>query len=211
MRRADPLPPLLNLLFGTRWLDACHHLLLGDEVVDPLQEPQQALHVVAPLVQDIVCVSRLGEADDSRRPVDFRIHSLGRHQFTNVFFRLIFRKVKELGKAAYLDSSVVLGNDPNVVFDNALAQVLPSLVGLFICRLPGLSVEDVGAAQMRAEFLGDFRPPHQLVNCEEPEKLGIRGNLRVSGVAVYALKEVVLFVVVGSKNYKVNDALQNLL
>lgn len=209
MRHADPCLPI-SRLFRSRWLDACHHLLLGNEVVDPLQEPQQALHVVAPLVQDIVCVSRLGEADDSCRSVDLGVHSLGGDQFTNVLFRLILRKVKELGKAAHLNASVVLGNDPNVVLDNALAQVLPPLVGLFICRLSGLSVKDVGAAQMRAESLGDFGPSHQLVNCKEPEKLSILRNLRVSGVSVYALKEVVLFVVVGSKDYKVDDALENL-
>jgi hypothetical protein len=48
------------------------------------------------------------------------------------------------------------------------------------------------------------------VNCEEAEKLGIERDLGVSGVSVYALKEVVLFVVVWGKDDKINDALQDL-
>lgn len=45
---------------------------------------------------------------------------------------------------------------------------------------------------------------------EEPEKLSVSRNLSVAGVLVDAVEEIVLFVVIGGQNDKVNDSLQNL-
>jgi hypothetical protein len=39
----------------------------------------------------------------------------------------------------------------------------------WICRLAGSSVENIGAAEVRAEELGHFRPSHEFVHCKELE------------------------------------------
>lgn len=46
---------------------------------------------------------------------------------------------------------------------------------------------------------------------EELEKLGVQGDLRIPGVAVDSVKEVVLFVVVGCQDDEVDYALEDLV
>jgi len=113
-------------------LDASHHLLLGDEMINALQQTQQALHVAAPLVQYVVCVSRLRECDYARGPVDFGVDGLCRHQLADVLLRLVFGEIQQLCQPRDLDACVVLGNDANVVLDDTLPQVLPPLVRLVV-------------------------------------------------------------------------------
>ena len=98
-----------------------HHLLLRDQMVDSLQQPQETLHAPAPLVQNLIRIPRLGERDDPRRPVDFGIDRLGRHQLTDVAFRLFLVQVEQLGEPVHLDAGVVFRYDANVVFDDPLA------------------------------------------------------------------------------------------
>mgnify|MGYP006996944088 FL=1 len=51
-------------------LDTGHHLLLGDQMVDPLEQTQQILHVAAPLVQHVIRIPGFGKVDQPRRSVD---------------------------------------------------------------------------------------------------------------------------------------------
>lgn len=45
---------------------------------------------------------------------------------------------------------------------------------------------------------------------EQLQKLGVERNLGISGVAVDAVEEIVLFVVMGREDDKVDDALEDL-
>jgi hypothetical protein len=191
-------------------LDSSHHFLLGDQMVDSLQQPQQALHVPAPLVQYIICVSWLGEVNDSGWTIDLSIYGLRSHQLADVLLRLIFCEVEKLGQAGHLDAGVVFGDDSDIVLDDALAEILPSLVSFLICRLTRSNIEDICAAEMRTEELRDFWPSHEFVNGEELEKLGIEWYLGISGISVNAVEEVGLFVVVGCEDDIVDDSLQDL-
>lgn len=119
-----------EFLFGR--LDPCHHLLFGDEMIDSLQESQQALHVVTPLIQNVISIPRLREADDPCRSVNLGVHSLGGNQLADVLFRLILSQVEQLGEASHLDASVVLGNDADIVLNDSLSEILPSLVRLLV-------------------------------------------------------------------------------
>lgn len=202
------LPGLLPL--GPR-LNPRHHLLLGNQVIDALQQAQQALHVEAPLIQRVVGVARLGEADDALGTVDLGVDRLGRDELTDVLFRLVLRQVQQLRQALRADPRVVLGDHAHVVLDHALAQVLPALRGLRVRGLGrGGGVEDFRGAEVRAKELGDFGPAHELVDREELEELGVVGDLRVARVLVDAVEEVVLLVVVGGKNHEVDDSLEDL-
>ena len=114
-------------------LDASHHFFLGDQVVDSLKQTKQAFHVSAPLIQYIICVSWLGKADDSSRSVDLGVHSLRCDQLADIFFCLVLSQIEELGQAGHLDACVVFGNDADIVLDDTLAEILPSLICLFVC------------------------------------------------------------------------------
>lgn len=203
-------PAIWRLFRTSSRLDARHHLLFGDEVIDSLQQSQQALHVAAPFVQDVIGVSGLGKAHDASRSVNLGVDRLGRDQLAYVLFRLILCQVEQLGEALHLDARVVLGNDADVVLDDTLPEILPSLVGLLIRRLAGLGVEDIGAGKVRTKFLSNLGPSHQLVDGEQSKKLGIEGDLRVASITVYAVEEIVLLVVVRGKDRKVDDALEDL-
>lgn len=48
------------------------------------------------------------------------------------------------------------------------------------------------------------------MNCEEFKELSFKRNLRVSGISVYTVEEIGLFVVVGSKDDIVDDSLEDL-
>ena len=73
-----------------------------------------------------------------------------------------------------------------------------------------MSIEHVGAAQVRTKLLSNLGPAHQLVNGEQSEQLSVERDLRVTGVSKDALQKVVLFVIVRGEDDKVNDALQDL-
>lgn len=77
-------------------LDPCHHLLLRDQMVDPLQQSQETPHTPAPLIQHLVRAPRLREADHPRWAINLRVHRLRRDQFADVLFRLFLVEVQEL-------------------------------------------------------------------------------------------------------------------
>jgi hypothetical protein len=60
------------------------------------------------------------------------------------------------------------------------------------------------------EQLGNFWPSHEFVNGEEFKELCIERDLVDSGVFLYAVEEVGLFVVVGGEDDIVNNSLQDL-
>ena len=189
-----------------------HHLLLGDQVVDSLQQAQKALHAPAPLVEDFVRVAGLGKRDDARGPVDFGVDRLGRHELADVAFRLFFVQIEQLGEPVHLDAGVVLRYDAHVVFDDPLAEILPARVSfrVFLVGGCGCSGEDVGGAEVGAEALGDDGPTHELGDREGFEQLLLIGDEGVAGVGVYAMEEVGLLVVVGSEEDVVDDSLEDL-
>lgn len=191
-------------------LDPSHHLLLGDQVINPLQMTQQALHVRTPLIQYIISISWLRKVDNPSRTINLSVHRLRSNQLADVFLGLIFGKIEQLGQARHLDTGIVLCDDPDIVLDHALAKILPALVSLLVGGLVRCGVEDIGAAEVRAEKLGDFGPAHEFVDGEELEKLSFERDLAVAGVTEDAVEEVRLFVVVGSEDYVVDDSLQNL-
>ena len=115
-----------------RGLDPSHHLLFGDEMINSLQQPQQTLHTPTPLIQDVIRIPRLRKAYNPGRPIDLRIHGLGSDQFADVFFRLVFVEVKKLREPGHLYPRVVFRNDSDVVFNDALPKILPSLEGLLV-------------------------------------------------------------------------------
>lgn len=109
-----------------------HHLLLRDQMINPLQQAQKTLHTPAPLVQNLIRIASLGERNDSGGAVDFGIDRLGRHELTDVALRLLLVQIEQLGESVHLDARVVFRNDADVVFDDALAEVLPAGVGFWI-------------------------------------------------------------------------------
>lgn len=190
-----------------RRLDSSHHLLLGDQVIDPLQQPQQTLHTPTPLIQDIVRIPWLREAHDPGRAVDLRIHRLGGDQFADVFLRLVFLEIEKLCEPGHLDPRVVFRNHPNIVFNDPLSEILPSLGCFLVTRLMWLGVEDIGAAKMWSELLRYHRPPHDFVDGEEFEKLGFKSDLGVARFFLDAVEEIGLFVVVWCEDDVEDDSL----
>lgn len=63
---------------------------------------------------------------------------------------------------------------------------------------------------MGAKSLSNLWPSHQLVDSKESEKLSLRGDFCIAGVLVNSVEEIVLLVVVGGEDDKVDDALQDL-
>lgn len=125
-------PTLFPYLFPTCGLDASHHLLLGDEMINSLQQTQQALHVVAPFVQNIISISWLGKADNLCGTINLGVDCLGGDKLADVLLSLILGEIEELSEALHLDASVILGDDTDIVLNNPLSQVLPSLMRLLI-------------------------------------------------------------------------------
>ena len=179
-------------------------------MIDPLQQTQQTLHTPTPFVQDIVRVPWFREANDSGGPVDLCINRLCRDEFADVLLRLIFVEVEKLCQPAHLDSGIVLRDHPDIVLDNSLAKILPSLERLLVTRLVRFGVKDVCAAQVRPKFLCYHGPTHDFMNGEELEKLGFEGYLGIARISLNPMKEVGLFVVVWGKDDVEDDSLQNL-
>ena len=107
-----------------------------------------------------------------------------------------------------MDASVVFGDDTDVVLDDALPEILPSLMCLLIGTLG--AIEYISAGKVGTEHLGDFGPSHEFVDGEEFEELGFQGHLSVAGVSLDAVQEVGLFVVVGGEDDEIDDALESL-
>ena len=205
-----PALGLLSLLRLRSRLDPGHHLLLCNEVIDPLKQTQETLHVEAPLVQNVVGIARLGEAHNPRRPVDFGINRLGCHQLADVLLRLVLSQIQQPRQPVHPDPCIVLGHHPYIVLNDPLAQVLPPLESHLVVGLALLGVEDLSVAEVGAEQLRDFGPPHQLVNSEELQQLSILGNRCVPRIFVNSVEKIVLLVVVGRKNDEVDNSLQHL-
>ena len=203
-------PSCLRRLWNFRRLDPSHHFFLCDQVIDSLQQTKQALHVSAPLIQHIIRISRLGKVDNPGRSINLGIHRLGGNQLANVLLCLIFRQIEELSQARHLDASVVFRDDADIVLNNTLTKILPSLVGLWVGGLSGSGIEDVGAAEVRTKELGYFGPSHEFVNGEQFEELGLERNLLDAGVFVDSVEEVGLFVVVRGEDNIVDDSLKGL-
>ena len=109
-----------------------------------------------------------------------------------------------------MDSGIVFSDDPDVVLNDTLAQVLPALVCLCVGRLPWSRIEDVGAAEVRAEELSYLGPSHEFVDGKQLEQLRIEGDLGVAGVFVDAVQEIRLLVVIRREDNIVDDSLQAL-
>jgi hypothetical protein len=71
-------------------------------------------------------------------------------------------------------------------------------------------IEYIGAAEVRTKQLSNFWPSHEFVNGEEFKELCIEGDLVDSGVFLYAVEEIGLFVVVGGEDDIVDNSLQDL-
>lgn len=182
-----------------------HHLLLRDEMVNPLQQPKQTLHVTAPLIQHIVRIARLSKVDQPRRTINLRMDGLRRYQLADVLLRLLLRQIEQLRQPAHLDARIVLRDDADVVLDHAFPQILPAAVGLVISSLTWLRTEDISLAELRAELLGHHGPAHQLVDRKQLDEAGFDGDSRQSGVLLHAVQEIRLFVVVGGKNNVIDN------
>jgi len=87
---------------------------------------------VAPLIQDIIRISGLREADDAGRSVDLGVDRLGGDELADVLLRLILGQVEKLRETLHLDARVVLGHHADVVLNDTFPQVLPPLVSLLI-------------------------------------------------------------------------------
>ena len=81
------------------------------------------------------------------------------------------------------------------MFNDTLAEIFPSLICLLVRRLTLHGVEHICAAEMGTEQFGNFWPSHEFVNGEELEELGIKRDLEDSGIFLYTVEEVGLFVV----------------
>lgn len=148
-------------------LDSGHHLLLRDKMVDPLQQSEKALHVAAPLVEDVISIARFGKAHDPCWPIDLRVDGFGCDEFADVLFCLIGGEVEELRQTRHFDTGIVLCDHADIVFDDPLSQILPSLVCLGVIRLAWLRVEDVSTAEIGCELFCDHGPTHDFVEGEK--------------------------------------------
>lgn len=202
----------LNLLdpFFHRGLNPRHHLLLGDQVIDSLQQAQEALHAPAPLVQHLVGVARLGETDHFGGPVDLGVDGFGGDELADVGFRFVFVQVEQLRQAAHLDARVVLGDDPDVVLDDALAEILPARMGFGVRGGDRGCGEDVRVAKVAAEVFGNDRPPHEFGNGKELQKLCFRRGERIPGIGVNTVEKIGLFVVIWRENNVIDNPLKDL-
>ena len=65
-----------------------------------------------------------------------------------------------------MDAGVVLGDDADVVLDDAFAEVLPALMGFGV--IGGFSGrEDVGGGEVGSEIRLNRRPTHEFRDSEE--------------------------------------------
>lgn len=107
------------------------------------------------------------------------------------------------------DASIVFSDDADIVLDDPFAEIEVTSVGFGIFGRGGVG-ENVGSAEMRAEFFGDDGPAHEFGDGEEFKELGFGGDEGVAGVGLDAVEEVGLFVVVGGEDDVVDYTLENL-
>ena len=120
-------------------LDISHHFLLCDEMVYSFEQGEQALHISAPLVEDVVCVSRFGKVDDSGGAVNLGVdHFLG-DELREVALCFVLIQVKEDLEAVHADARVVLCDDAHVMLDDALAEICPALFTLRVADSEDIS------------------------------------------------------------------------
>lgn len=167
-----------------------HHFFLGNQVVDALQVVQQALHVTAPLVQHVISVARLREADQPSGTVNLGVNCLRCHQVTDVLLGLLLGQIQEFRQTAHLNPCVILGHYPHVVFNDTLSEVLPSLIRLVIGGRAGLGIKNVCVAQVRTELLRDHRPAHQLGDGKKVHQTGFNGNVGDTAVLLNTVQQV---------------------
>ena len=208
------VPLLMRALLRLRSLlgrlNPSHHLLFRNQMVNALQQAEQVLHIRAPLVQHIVRIARFGKVHDPRRTVDLGVDRLHGDQVADVLFRLLLSQVEQLRQTTHLDARVVFGHNADVVLDHALAKILPALVGLVVAACAGRGVENVGAAEVRAELFRYHGPAHEFIDREEAEQAGFDWDPGVAGFGVDAVEEVGLLVVVGGEDNIIDDPLENL-
>lgn len=200
------LPPFIS-----NWLNPRHHFLFGNQMINPLQQPKQTLHAPTPLIQHFISISRLRKTHQSRRPIDFRIDRLRSYKLTDIRLRLIFIQIEQLRQAAHLDPSVVLGNDPDVMFNDTLPEILPARMGFGVFRRDGWRRgENVCGAEVGPKLFGNDWPAHKFGDREEFQKLRFKGNKAVAGVDVYAMEKIGLLVVIRRQDDVIDDSLKSL-
>ena len=165
-------------------------------MIDPLKMAQQTLHIRAPLVQHVICISGFFKCNDPRRAVNLGVYSFRRDEIADKLLRLTFSQIKELRETVHSHACVVLGDDADVVLYHSFAQILPALKGLLIGGLISLRIEDVGAGKVWPVRLGDHRPSHYFGDGELFEELCVWTGLGDAMISVNALKEIGLFVIV---------------
>lgn len=82
------------------------------------------------------------------------------------------------------------------MLDHSFAKILPAGVS-FGVGCVGVSGENVGGAEVRAEFLGDNGPAHEFRDGEEFQELGFGGSEGIAAIGVDTMKKIGLLVVVG--------------
>ena len=184
-------------------------------MINPFQQPQQTLHIPTPLIQHIIRTARLRKTHHARGAIDLGVDRLVRHQLADVLLRLGRLEIQQRGQTRHLDARVVARHHPDVVLDDARAQVAPSrqrrAVALLRCLGFG-GCENVRVAEVWAVLLGYHGPAHQLGHGEEFEDGGVGWDeLRGSRVFGDAVEEVGLFVVVWGEDDEVDDALEGLV
>ena len=95
------------------------------------------------------------------------------------------------------------------MLDDPLTEVQIASVGFWVCgrRRRG---EDVSGAEMGAIFSSHDWPAHEFRDRKELEEGSLGGDEGVAGVEIDTVEEVGLFVVMGGKDYVVDDSLQHL-
>ena len=139
----------LNTFSALFRLNISHHLLLRNQMINPLQQPQQPFHTPTPLIQHLVRVSRLRETDYSRRPIDLRVYRFRGDQLRDVRFCLVLVEVQQLRQSPHLDACVVFRHNADVMLDDSLTYVFPASVGFRIVW-GGRSGEYIGGAESGA-------------------------------------------------------------
>jgi hypothetical protein len=109
-----------------------------------------------------------------------------------------------------LDAGIIFGNHSDIVLDDTLAEIFPSLVCFLIFRLIRSRIKNVSATEMWTKELSNFWPSHEFVDGKKFEELSIERYLSITDVFLHTVEEVGLFVVVGSEDNVVNDSLQDL-
>jgi hypothetical protein len=91
------------------------------------------------------------------------------------------------------------------VFDDALSEVLPTLLGLRIA-----DSEHIGGTQFWSVIFGNERPTHQFVDSKAFKKIGLFLHQCELGIRMDPVKEVRLLIIVGRKDGVIDDPFEDL-